>query len=112
MKGKKGYVPTTVAVAPLCAILDTAHIDRVDALKIDIEGYEDRALIPFINTAPRHLWPRRILIEICHSNRWATDCLQVLVNAGYDKVSSGKKDALLVRRVNAQGRSGLAPTGP
>ena len=56
-----GYEAVQIPVAPLLAICQAAGVARIDALKIDIEGYEDRALVPFINTAPpcgqpRYLW--------------------------------------------------------
>src|SRR5437868_9475047 len=37
----------------LLRILEEASVARVDALKIDVEGYEDRVLIPFFREAPR-----------------------------------------------------------
>ena len=49
-------------------IVERAGIDRIDALKTDIEGFEDRALLPFFATAPRALWPKRIYME----TDWAT----------------------------------------
>ena len=44
-------------------ILADAAVDHVDALKIDIEGFEDRVLTPFFKDAPQGLWPRAIVIE-------------------------------------------------
>ena len=41
-----------VEVAPLADIITAAGVDRIDYLKIDIEGFEDRALVPFIQQAP------------------------------------------------------------
>lgn len=92
-----GATGVDVPMAPLLAIIQTARVARIDALKIDIEGYEDRVLIPFIGEAPRHLWPRRILMEVEHATRWEGDCLATLVNAGYRMAPVGKKDVLLSR---------------
>ena len=36
---------------------------KIDAIKLDIEGAEDLVLDPFLNTAPRDLWPRLIVME-------------------------------------------------
>src|SRR5207244_8348787 len=47
----------------LLRILEEASVARVDALKIDVEGYEDRVLIPFFREAPRTLWPAPVVIE-------------------------------------------------
>jgi FkbM family methyltransferase len=91
-----GYEAVQIAVAPLLAICQAAGVARIDALKIDIEGYEDRALLPFITTAPRSLWPTRILMEIDHVDRWETDCLQALTAAGYRIIGDRRGDALLI----------------
>jgi FkbM family methyltransferase len=37
--------------------------DRIDAIKLDIEGAEDLVLDPFFRDAPRSLWPRLIIME-------------------------------------------------
>ena len=39
-------------------ILDEAGVSKVDALKIDVEGFEDRVLTCFFQEAPQTLWPR------------------------------------------------------
>jgi FkbM family methyltransferase len=90
-----GATSTTVPVAPLLSIVTQARIDRIDALKIDVEGYEDRALLPFIANAERRLWPRRILMEITWQSRWETDCVSRLQAAGYRVAWQGRGDALL-----------------
>ncbi|MEZ5762094.1 MAG: FkbM family methyltransferase [Paracoccaceae bacterium] len=53
----------SIPLRPLRDILSDAGITRVDALKIDIEGFEDAALVPFLETAPDAMLPRRISIE-------------------------------------------------
>ena len=73
----------TVPVTPLQEIVERAGVSRIDALKIDIEGFEDRALLPFIRTAPRQLWPALIFMEVDHASRWQEDCLVGLLEAGY-----------------------------
>ena len=91
----EGYEALEVPVTPLLGICRQAGVSRIDALKIDIEGYEDRALVPFINTAPRSLWPARIFMETDHADRWESDCMAVLLGAGYRKVWGSGSDALL-----------------
>jgi FkbM family methyltransferase len=86
----------TVPVEPLLSLLSVHGIERIDAMKVDIEGYEDRALIPFFADAPRSLWPRRIFIEtLGRGKRWQRDCVAHLLSLGYKKEWQGKKDALL-----------------
>jgi len=82
-----------VPVTPLLAELVARGITRIDVLKIDIEGYEDQALGPFFDTAPRDLWPRYILVEIAHAAHWARDLLGQLDGLGYIKVFENSGNA-------------------
>jgi FkbM family methyltransferase len=85
----------TVPVTPLQAIVEGAGVTQIDALKIDIEGFEDRALLPFIRSAPRQLWPARIFMEVDHASRWQEDCLGGLLEAGYREHWRSGSDILL-----------------
>jgi FkbM family methyltransferase len=53
----------SIPMRPLAAILADAGVERVDVLKIDIEGYEDKALAPYLRHATGDMVPRRIVIE-------------------------------------------------
>lgn len=90
-----GYEPRSVNVDTLKAILDRAGVDTVHALKIDIEGFEDMALIPYFELTPRNAWPHKILIETVHAYRWKRDCMQVMAGLGYSIVWSDKTDSIL-----------------
>lgn len=48
----------------LLDILLDAQVSKVDAMKIDIEGFEVPVLEAFFKTAPRTLWPRLIIGEV------------------------------------------------
>ncbi|MEJ2540436.1 MAG: FkbM family methyltransferase, partial [Gemmatimonadota bacterium] len=52
-----------VPVRPLARIVADAGLDRVDILKIDIEGLEPPVLTRFFHDAPASLWPRLLLCE-------------------------------------------------
>jgi FkbM family methyltransferase len=54
----------------LCEALGREKILTIDALKIDVEGAEDRILGPFFRDAPESLWPGFILIEDNHDSWW------------------------------------------
>jgi FkbM family methyltransferase len=90
----------TVPVAPLLDILREHDIARVDALKIDVEGYEDRVLLPFFKAAPGELWPSWVMIERSH-NVWAHDCIEFMQQRGYGEAWSGRSDTLLAKPVAA-----------
>jgi hypothetical protein len=81
---------------PLLEIVENAKLPRIDAMKIDVEGYEDRVLLPFFATAARSLWPRSIYMETLHAQRWATDCLKELLAIGYRVEGESKGDVRLL----------------
>ncbi len=70
---------------------------QVAALKIDIEGYEDKALFPFFETAPQRLWPRHVLIEWIFSKNWERDCIAHLKALGYQERWRGPLNSILER---------------
>ena len=78
-------------------ILEEAGVSHVDALKIDIEGYEDRALMPFFKEAPQALWPRAVVIEHLSKNEWLADCIVDMVSRGYSEAGRTRSNTLLTR---------------
>lgn len=57
----------TVEVVTLLAELERLEIDHIDALKIDIEGAEEQALLPFLECSDRALLPKLLVMERTHS---------------------------------------------
>jgi FkbM family methyltransferase len=88
-------VPITVGVDTLAAVITAQRLEKVDALKIDIEGFEDRALLPMVRTLPRALWPKLIMIEHRHAHLWREDCIGALCAIGYVKAWAGEHDVML-----------------
>jgi FkbM family methyltransferase len=78
-------------------ILDEAGISRVDALKIDVEGYEDRVLTGFFREAPSSLWPRAVVIEHLSRSEWLADCIADMLARGYAETGKTRSNTLLVR---------------
>jgi FkbM family methyltransferase len=78
-------------------ILEEAGASQVDALKIDIEGFEDRALTPFFKEAPQSLWPRAVVIEHLSKNEWLQDCIADMLAHGYAETGKNRSNTLLVR---------------
>jgi FkbM family methyltransferase len=77
-------------------ILADAGVTHVDALKIDIEGFEDRALIPFFKDTPQTLWPRAVVIEHLSKNEWLEDCIADMRGRGYAETGKTRSNTLLV----------------
>lgn len=91
---RPGHPAITIAGRPLAAILADAGIDRIDAIKIDIEGGEDDALMPFLADAPASLLPRLIIIEDSRGD-WRFDLFGRLAELGYQEVGRSKHNRIL-----------------
>jgi hypothetical protein len=72
-------------------------VGRVDALKIDVEGYEDRVLTGFFKQAPQALWPRAVVIEHLSRDEWLDDCIAGMLACGYAETGKTRSNTLLVR---------------
>ena len=73
-----------VPVRPLTDVLAEREIERIDLLKIDVEGFEDQVLFPFFETAAPSLWPERVIIEKTLQERnWGRDCISLMTERGY-----------------------------
>jgi len=81
---------------PLADMLAEAGVDRVDIMKIDIEGHEHAVLEPFFRDAPRNLHPRWIQIEISHeiANLSAEE---MTLRAGYRIAKRTRLNSILER---------------
>jgi FkbM family methyltransferase len=86
-----------VAALRLQRILEEAGVHRVDTLKIDVEGYEDRVLIGFFARAPESLWPRAVVIEHLSRNEWHDDCIADMQSRGYSQTGRNRSNTMLVR---------------
>ena len=62
---------------PLLDIVRDEGLDRLNALKVDVEGFEDRVLAPFLGDAPDSLLPETIIAEHTWSEHWAEDWRQI-----------------------------------
>jgi FkbM family methyltransferase len=90
-------VPTIdVPQVPMLTLLTDRNLQKLDLLKIDVEGFEDGILFPFFETAPASLFPKAIVMEACHSGRWERDCEALLLENGYTIVHKDRTNMMLV----------------
>jgi FkbM family methyltransferase len=82
----------------LLTILRNTGITQVNALKIDVEGYEDRVLTGFFRDAPQSLWPKAVAIEHLERKAWLNNCIADMVARGYAIAGKTRSNTLLVRR--------------
>jgi FkbM family methyltransferase len=94
------HTPNAIKVPSLRLqrILTDAGAGHVDALKIDVEGFEDRVLTGFFKQAPQTLWPRAIVIEHLSRDEWQADCIADMIARGYAETGKTRSNTLLVRK--------------
>jgi FkbM family methyltransferase len=95
--GEASALAVKVPALRLQRILQEAGVSKVDALKIDVEGFEDRVLIGFFKDAPQALWPRAVAIEHLSRNEWLDDCIADMLARGYVEAGRTRSNTLLLR---------------
>jgi FkbM family methyltransferase len=96
---------TAIRCRPLLILLAEHEVTRIDVLKIDIEGAEDRALAPFLAGAPAALLPRRIVLENSDAS-WKIDLRAALATRGYRELLRTRLNTVL------ELESGIGPKAP
>ncbi len=59
-----------------------AAVSTIDLLKVDVEGLEDRVIVPFLENQ-QNVRPKYIYFEIAHKHHWRYPLLEVLATHGY-----------------------------
>ncbi len=88
-------ISVDVEIVPLVDILGEQNIGKIDLLKIDIEGFEDQALMPFFENAGKLQWPGLVLIETAHQSLWKHDVIGWMRDAGYKTVFETTENVVL-----------------
>lgn len=73
----------TAQMRPLLDIVADEGLDRLDAIKVDVEGFEDRVLGPFLTDSPESLLPGIVIAEHTWSAQWSEDWRQIADRRGY-----------------------------
>lgn len=82
-----------VPVKPLSDYLPNFEFDyEVFIIKIDVEGYEDQILVPFLSELTRDRRPDVILTEINHQELWQRDLLGFLHELDYKSFFVGEEN--------------------
>lgn len=88
-----------ISTFPLLDILESQNIEKVDGLKIDIEGTEDIALIPFFKDSQESLWPRCLVIEHCNRIYWQNDVIKFILNLGYYVSVQTRSNTIIQKKI-------------
>ena len=85
-----------VQVRPLVDCLIEASVPRVDLLKVDVEGMEDRVIVPLLDAGPTFM-PKMIYFETAHDAVWRYPLMQRLAECGFELVEQYDANALFLR---------------
>ena len=99
-----------VRTTTLLQVLASHQIHAIDCMKIDVEGVEDRVLMPFFKSSARSLWPKALLIEHACRTHWKEDCLAFALANGYREQFRSTLNAGLVLDMEPSPRQ--RPSGP
>lgn len=83
-----------VQILPLLKLLKDKNITAIDAMKIDVEGMEDRVLFPFFENAPKTLHPKLIIMEE-NASLWNRNILKWLLENGYNTKHKSRGNFIL-----------------
>lgn len=97
--GNDGLDKIRIKLLPLDIFLKRESIVRVDIMKIDIEGYEDKALFPYFKKLDKKLYPRLILIEESRRKDWDKDILNWLLTKGYNVILRTRSNVLIALEI-------------
>jgi FkbM family methyltransferase len=81
-------------IRTLASILSEAGLTTIHGLKIDIEGNEDRALVPFLDACDSAALPRRIVIEHPEPDADYPGCTAAFARRGYRLVARTRNNSL------------------
>lgn len=88
-----------VQVRVLAECLTEAGVTKLDFLKVDVEGREDRVIFPLLSGS-ENLWPVRILFEIKHQKHWKYPLFEKLLECGYTLEKDYQDNCLYCRKTS------------
>ena len=86
----------TVPIITLMALCEKFRLSRIDGMKVDVEGFEEAVMLPFLEQASDKLLPRLIVVED-NRDAWQTDILAAAAARGYRLAKKTKMNLLLQR---------------
>lgn len=85
----------SVKCRKLVDIVNEEKLKYITNLKIDVEGYEDKVLITFLNNCKKKLVPKNIILEHSEKNVWKNNLIQFLFKFGYKEIYKNKSNIIL-----------------
>jgi len=90
----EGGTKVSVDISVITDFLPKDPDTPIDFLKVDIEGYEDRAIMPLLAEEHKKQRPRIIFFEHKHKVLWKDDVLESLLENGYKLLGEFGRNAL------------------
>ncbi|MEP3275519.1 MAG: FkbM family methyltransferase [Stappiaceae bacterium] len=97
-KWKGNWTSKSVPVRPLKSVLSGEKIIKIDVMKLDVEGFEDKVLLPYLAALDQNNWPDVILIETNCKDVWDTDAVRFLEEHGYGRTGQTLDNMLFVKQ--------------
>lgn len=98
----RGEGHSRIEILPLVDICRAHGFDRIDILKIDVEGFDYDVLEAFYASAPPTLWPEAVIVEVgrveAGRDESEVPVVKLLGSHGYDLAERTKLNALMVAR--------------
>ena len=91
-------IKSDVKINTLENIISDNNIKNIYGLKIDIEGHEDKALVPFLLNANESLLPKKIVIEKFSKNTDYPECTLAFKKLNYKLVSRSKNNSFYEKK--------------
>ncbi len=101
VKGNPGTATVTesttggIPMQSLMTILERNKVDRISAMKVDIDGFEEKALGPFFAEAKNSLLPKRVVVEAVLLNDENAKFVKTMLKRGYVEIGQTRSNALL-----------------
>lgn len=96
--GGEGH--SRIEILPLLDICRASGFDRIDILKIDVEGFDYDVLAAFYASAPQTLWPEAVIVEVGRVEAGGSESdapvVKLLGSHGYELAQRTKLNALMV----------------
>ena len=87
-----------VEMRTLLEIVQGHGLRRIDAIKVDVEGHEDRVLGPFLDGVSDSLLPGVIVAEYSWSKSWNCDWMASARQRGYREVKRTRNHNVILMR--------------
>ena len=88
-----------IEVINLYEFIVEKKIKNIEAIKIDIEGYEDQALRDFISKSKEEELPKLIIIEHANSSKWEIDLFRLFQDRDYKILSKTRGNTIFKKNI-------------